>query len=313
MARNYWFVVVIFSIIITIGLGGCVQPTFGESTSEEFQKTYEVDAGTVLKVYNINGKITVTTWGNDSVEVYALKVSEVGQSELDKVSIEVSTGAVMVVKTIHKSKDPRVSVDYRIKVPADVSVEHLETTNGAISLEGTTGDATLISTNGDINVKDVDGSVRVTTTNGNIEIKDVTVVRGVKTTNGKITVEIPAITSNLEITSTNGDVTVYVPEDLDADIVMKTTNGKVTVHDIQLDIKYSSDTHVEGTMGNGGYDLNIQTTNGNIDLYKLEGVTAGGGAGGGGAWCLGTLLIAMFSVTAAVSYGLVQYRKRKLT
>jgi len=274
MARNFRIALVMISILFAMSLVGCIQPTVAQSASEEFQQSYDVDAGTVLTVDNQNGNIIVEAWNNDDVEVYAEKVTQFGQSELDKVSIEVTTGNEMTVKTTYTNlfwffSPPRVTVNYRIKVPADVSVERLETTNGGISLEGTTGDVTLISSNGNINVKDVDGSVDAETSNGNITIEDVTNVRGAETSNGIITVEIPSLSSNVEIKTTNGAITVYVSEDLDADLSMSTTNGLITVHDVQLDLESSSATSVEGTMGDGGYDLTIETSNGNIDLYKL--------------------------------------------
>lgn len=275
MKHKHWFTLGILALILVMGFSGCIgqfepETTPEEYTTEEFRNTYEVESGTKLEVDNINGAITVTSWDNDQVEVYALMKTQYGQSELDKVSIEVSTGTKIVVKTKHPTLGTaRVSVEYEIKVPAEVTVERLETTNGVIVLKGTTGDTTLHSSNGGITVKDVDGSVKASTSNGFIEIEDTTGVREVTTSNGWVKVEIPALSNDLDIATTNGAVTAYVAADLDADVVMSTTNGKVSVHDIQLTIKESSATRLEGTLGDGGYDLTIETSNGNIDLYKL--------------------------------------------
>lgn len=275
MEHKYWFTLGFLSLILVMGFSGCIgqfepETTSGEYTTEEFRKTYEVESGTKLEVDNINGAISVTSWDKDQVEVYALMKTQYGQDELDKVSIEVSTGANMVVKTKYPSLGTvRVSVEYEIKVPKEIAVERLETTNGAIVLTDTTGDTTLHASNGGITVKNVDGSVKASTSNGFIEIEDVTGVREISTSNGWIKVGIPALSNDLEITTSNGAVTVYVTADLDADVVMSTSNGRVTVHDIQLTIKESSSTRIEGTLGVGGYDLTIQTSNGNIDLYKL--------------------------------------------
>jgi len=88
-----------------MGFSGCIQqvgpipPDGGDYASEEFRQTYSVDPGTVLKVFNQNGAITVTTWDNENVEVYAFKETQYGQDELNKVSIEVSTGNEMTVKS----------------------------------------------------------------------------------------------------------------------------------------------------------------------------------------------------------------------
>ncbi|MFX0115038.1 MAG: DUF4097 domain-containing protein [Candidatus Hodarchaeota archaeon] len=268
LMHKHWFAMGILCLILVMGLSGCIGQT---GATEEFRETYDVDAGTVLQVDNINGDITVTKWDNDQVEVYALKRAFVDESDLDKVSIEVSTGNVMVVKTKYAvpTEDIEVSVAYTIKVPADVNVELLGNTNGRISLEGTTGDAMLTNTNGDVSVKNVDGSVFVTNTNGKIDIVDVTGVLGAMTTNGDVTVELPALSSDVIIGTTNGKVKVYIPDDLDADVKMTTSNGEVTVHDIQLTIMEQSEIKVEGTMGDGGFDLIITSTNGDIDLYKL--------------------------------------------
>lgn len=275
MEHKHWFTLGILSLILVMGFSGCIgqfepETTPGEYTTEEFQNTYEVESGTKLEVDNINGAITVNSWDNDQVEVYALKKTQYGQSELDKVSIEVSIGTKIVVKTKHPTLGTaRVSVEYEIKVPAEVAVERLETTNGVIVLKGTTGDTTLHSSNGGITVKDVDGSVKASTSNGFIEIEDTTGIQEVTTSNGWVKVEIPALSNDLDIATTNGAVTAYVAADLDADVVMSTTNGKVSVHDIQLTIKESSATRLEGTLGDGGYDLTIETSNGNIDLFIL--------------------------------------------
>lgn len=275
MVRKHWFTLGILPLILVMGLNGCIgqfepEPTPGEYTTEEFRNTYDVYPGTVLEVDNINGGIIVTSWDKDQVEIYALMKTQYGQDELDKVSIEVNTGAKMVVKTKHPSMvTARVSVEYEIKVPEEVTVERLETTNGAIVLRDTTGDTTLHASNGGITVKNVDGSVKASTSNGFIEIEDVPGVREVSTSNGWIKVEIPALINDLEITTSNGAVTIYVAADLDADVKMSTSNGRLSVHDIQLTIKESSSTRIEGTLGDGGYDLTIETSNGNIDLYKL--------------------------------------------
>ena len=100
-----WRILGFLVIIGIMGFSGCIQqigpfpPDGGDYASEEFRQTYSANPGTVLKVYNQNGAITVTSWDNEQVEVYAFKETQYGQDELDKVNIEVSTGNEMTVKS----------------------------------------------------------------------------------------------------------------------------------------------------------------------------------------------------------------------
>lgn len=86
---------------------------------------------------------------------------------------------------------------------------------------------------------------------------------------------------------------------------------------------YSKTEYYDGAFSEWWYDTNtgilfeLRRTEADDSVIAKEKLTsttadlaeaAGGGVGGG---CLGTILIAMFSVTTAVSYSLVRYRKKK--
>jgi hypothetical protein len=50
---------------------------------------------------------------------------------------------------------------------------------------------------------------------------------------------------------------------------MTTSNGIVTVEGITLNIQLLEEAHVIGSLGSGGHNLDIHTSNGNILLNKL--------------------------------------------
>ena len=51
---------------------------------------------------------------------------------------------------------------------------------------------------------------------------------------------------------------------------MKTSNGDISISGVQLDITISEEDYKVGKLGEGGNKLDINTSNGNINLYKLN-------------------------------------------
>ncbi len=255
----------------------------------EFCETYTVEPGMKIEVYNANGDISVSAWDKDVVEVHALLKTKHGEEELKKVTVDVSAGDIFVVKTKYLEKDAKVSVEYVINVPVGVRVHHIETSNGKVNVKGTNGDVTLVSSNGDIDIKDVDGSVDAETANGNMTIKSASGSVEARTSNGDITIRksdnvLEATTSNGSITAeifsvseegtnlatSNGSIKITVVDDLNADIVMETSFGKVSVHNVPLSTEVKSKRSLEGVIGEGGALIQAKTSMGNVDLYKIK-------------------------------------------
>jgi hypothetical protein len=255
---------------------------------EKFQRTYDMEPGTKLDVYNINGKIEVSKWEKDKLEVIAIKETSRGKEELDKVKIEVTTNGDIEVKTVYLDKRVKALVHYEVKVPGNVVLRNIESSNGLIYIDGTKGPSVLKTSNGRIEVKDVDGDlnlhtsngainvenargfVNAGTSNGSIDIKETEGISKVKNSNGSIKVEIPNIRGDIiDLVTSNGSIDVYIDIGLDVDIEMDTSNGRIKLHDIEMILSEIEKTYVKGRLGKGGTKINIRTSNGSIDLYKL--------------------------------------------
>ncbi len=260
----------------------------GFKHTERFYETYTVKPGTNVNVYNRNGYIEISKWDKDEVEIVALKSTRRSKGELEKVKIEVTTNGDMDVKTKYLKKTAKVAVDYAIKVPANVIVNHIESSNGRIYLKGTKGPSTLRTSNGRVEVENTDGDVDVETSNGSISIENVggyvnlktsngriniigtAGISKVRTSNGRINVEIPDIKGDeVGIKTSNGSIDVYISPNLNADIEMDTSNGKISLHDIELTVSEIKKTYLKGKLGEGGPKIFIDTSNGSIALHKL--------------------------------------------
>ncbi|MFC1608017.1 DUF4097 family beta strand repeat-containing protein [Candidatus Latescibacterota bacterium] len=241
---------------------------YAEKT-EEFHKTFELTSGSPVSVENTNGSITITAWDKDYVDVWAEKKTKRSSSELDDVEIVITQDDNLIIKTDYLKRNAKVSVTYKIKVPGNIPLKLIKTTNGSVTLEGTSGDVVVKSTNGQIKAHDTKGSIDAKTTNGSITLEDASEVISARTTNGSIDATFREMSSDINLTTTNGSILLRFPADLNADLEMKTTNGSIKANQIQILVDEMSKRYIKGKLGDGGNELNLRTTNGNIKLEKM--------------------------------------------
>jgi len=258
---------IIFLLLIA-GFSGCVGP----QVSEHFDESYLVNEHTILKVININGQVEITGWDSRNVTVNAVKHSSFGQEELDKIEIDVTTlGNYLTIETKYTgSSILQGSVDYDIKVPRNLSIESVTTSNGAILITNSKGDVTIQSSNGAILVDNVNGYVTAQTSNARIEVRNTIGIGDIHTSNGALTIEVADIRDNVSIDTSNAAINVYLNSSLNATIEMMTSNNRITIEGISVNVTLSEDTHVLGTLGSNGKRIDIHTSNAKIQLFALE-------------------------------------------
>lgn len=256
--------------------------------TETFDETYEVSSGTRFEIRNRNGSVNIQGWDRSQIKVHATKKTRRG-GKLENVEIQVSPGADFIIETIHLVKNPHVSVSYDIRVPVNVVVKLVRTSNGKIELEGTHGDTEVETSNGKIEVKDAVGDIDAHTSNGAIQIEDVkgfvsahtsngaievegaAAVVELETSNGAIEAEVPAIGNNgLRIRTSNGAIELNLASDLNVDLEARTSNGNIKLDDLEVVVKEISKNTLRGKIGNGGKRISCRTSNGRIVLKKLK-------------------------------------------
>jgi hypothetical protein len=261
-------VIGLLGIVLIGSFSGCV----GLEMKDYFNGEYPVDAQTIVSVLNINGAIEIIGWGGDNVTVSAVKTSTFGEEELRKINISVTqTQNHLKIETKYTGqKLIQCEVDYSLKVPYNTTIETLTTSNGAIQISNVKGDISATSSNGAVGIENVDGVVSVMTSNGHIEIQNTTGIGNLRTSNAAITAEVHSILDDVSIETSNGAVTVYVNPLLNATFEMTTSNAKVQLEGITLNVSLFENTHVIGTLGTDGPKVDIHSSNANIYLYKLQ-------------------------------------------
>jgi DUF4097 and DUF4098 domain-containing protein YvlB len=241
---------------------------------EDFSKTLPLKAGERFSLENVNGGVTMSTWKEDKVEIKAVKVARDNEKDLKDVEIRVDQSAGHVsVKAIWPKfrRHFNVNVDFDVKVPEGVILDEVETVNGGVEVTGRYGRAEAGTTNGSVTVEDASGEFRASTTNGGIHFSRFEGKLDAETTNGNIRLEELKFTDGISAETTNGSITLAIasPENLNANLWARTTNGRISV-DFPVTLK--SLTHskhrVEAQIGQGGPKISLETTNGSIKITK---------------------------------------------
>ena len=143
------------------------------------------------------------------------------------------------------------SVSYDVYVPSQTNLE-ANTENGGISAEDVRGEIDFEATNGGIHLSDVGGNVRARTTNGGV-IADLSGT----TWQGQ----------GLDLRTTNGGATVYVPRGYNALLETGTTNGGMRV-DFPITVRGSLNRRISTQLGSGGPVVRVVTTNGGVHIAE---------------------------------------------
>ena len=247
-------------------LAGCSE----EVITEEFYQAYQVKSGTILEIQNPNGEINVTGWEEDKVEISAVKMTTGGQPALDAVDIFIDIADWLVIKTVHPDGVEDVAVNYDIKVPEDVLVGVIECSNGNINVQGVNGNPAIYTNNGTVQVADVNGRVSARSINGDIIVTGVQELSDLRTSNGDIEADLPALHEDLNIITSNGSIALFVEPTLSVNLEASTSNGSINIGNLNMEISEQEQTSLVCLMNDGGYNINISTSNGSIDLEPLS-------------------------------------------
>ena len=143
--------------------------------------------------------------------------------------------------------------DHHITVPAGTTVTG-STSNGAITIEGLEGVVDVTTSNGAIELNGVSSTVSARTSNGAITGTDLlSSDLQVTTSNGRVTLRFAGSPTSVEVSTSNGEIEVTLPDDSPPyAVITSTSNGEV-------DIGIRSDP-------DAGQTIDLRTSNGDISL-----------------------------------------------
>jgi DUF4097 and DUF4098 domain-containing protein YvlB len=292
-------------------LTGCdvdIDDLGGAREEEPFHHSFDFKPGSRLLLENYNGSVEISAWNQPKIEIDGARFANT-RERLEQVRVDISRGAESIaIRTVPPpDRSGNSGARFTIRVPEEVVLELIKSTNGSVRVNGTRGAAVLRTTNGAVRVASVSGNVNASSTNGSIECLSVKGAVDVRTTNGRVKIEsvegpIDASTTNgsisaemtrstddrkLRFSTTNGSISLRLPAGLRNDIRASTSNGAIDVNlpasaafhvnartngasiRSEFDVKGDiSKKSIEGVVGSGGPLLDLSTSNGSISLQR---------------------------------------------
>lgn len=268
---------------------------------ETFQKKYSLAKNGTFSLQNNVGTITIEpAWNTNSVSVTATK-SASSKENLRKLTIveKITSDRIALAVNDQTQSDKRARIDFKIIVPGGTVLDidnkqgniigyqvdkhfSASTQHGNIEVVGASGPV-IVSTGkrGNISVSNSHGTINAKTHIGTITIKESCNSILASTHKGRINVyscEVPS-TSKIYLTSNNGDITLRLPTNVNADIQGRTNKGIVTcAYPItqQITTQLNSDAwkrftkEVNGSIGSGEAQIFLTSIRSNISILKIE-------------------------------------------
>jgi len=295
--RSAFVLATLSTLCLLLFQAGCDLEGIIESSDryrEDFQYSFDLKPGGRLVVENFNGSIEIIGWEKQSVQITGTKYA--GREEmLRELRIETRADAnSVVVRTVRPSGyHGNMGARYSIRVPRQVRLERIASSNGQIRVEDIQGEARLETSNGTVVLRRIEGRVDAHTSNGRIEADSVTGDMITRTSNGsirlaRITGAIEANTSNssivaqiskprpaapLRFESSNGSIEVTLETLEGNDVRASTSNSSITVR-----LPESVKARLRASTSNGSISSDFDVTmRGAMSKNHLEGQINGGG------------------------------------
>lgn len=223
------------------------------------EQTLPATDGTINVDGKMNGGISIWGWERNEIlmraRVQSNATTEAAAKELaSQVKIE-TAGSQIFASGPENTRDQWWSVSYAIFVPLRSNVS-LKTMNGGISITDVNGRLEFKALNGGVNLRRVGGTVRGGTTNGGINVE----LNGLRWEG-----------EALDVSTTNGGVSMSIPENYSAHLETATVNGRLQV-DFPVTVQGEITRELAVNLGSGGATVRATTTNGGVNIRRKQGL-----------------------------------------
>jgi hypothetical protein len=287
------------SMLAALILSGCSVNLNAERLVRREDRHFAVSGRPEIVLKTFDGAIRVQSWDKPEVLVTierqagdeeSLKSIEVKSDQQgNKITVEVvkpeHTSTIAIGMHIGRSAALIVSVPREADVNARsgdgaVAVENVagrldvNTGDGAVTVSGSTGDMVVHTGDGAVSLQGVRGQVDLSTGDGGVKMDGVLQRVKARTGDGAIAIragEGSAATSDWDIETGDGAVTVELPAAFSAELDARSNDGRVSINGFDLSgaTREREDQEVRGRIGAGGSRLTIRTGDGGIRVGKI--------------------------------------------
>jgi len=244
------------------------------ASAQDFQKSYSVSSGASINIRSVSGNITIT--GSSGSQVTVTGIKEGPDSNLVSVEDLSSGNRVEVSAKYPHNCHCNASLNFEVSVPQGMSLhfDNISTASGNVDVQSVSGNLNLKSASGNITVQQVAGRVVASSASGDVRVTSVDGSVSARTASGNVEAHMNSISGadSMEFSSASGDVQVWAPESLDADVTMSTSSGSLeSDFTLQTDNpNWGSSRSAHGRLGSGSRSLRISTASGNVSLKRAS-------------------------------------------
>jgi hypothetical protein len=263
----------ILLVTALMSVAGCdVVELAAQSQTGSFDRTLTVPTPVALEVRTGSGEITIHTGPGNTVHIVGhIRASGIsGTSAADRVRqieqappIEQLGSTVRIGSTGDNELYHNVSISYDITVPADTQIQSksgsgdqviasvrgavsAQTGSGSIDIAGSGGDVRAQTGSGSIHARAVGGAIRAQTGSGDIEMAQ-------------------TVKGDVDVQTGSGSVRLTLAENASFELSARTGSGDIRVAQ-PMTTRSQSRHRLEGTVGNGGARVTVQTGSGSITI-----------------------------------------------
>ena len=240
--------------------------------AQDFQRSYQLSPGGQISIRTVSGNVDVIGYEGNAVTVTGIKEGR----DRDRVEIEDRSGGNRIDVGVHYPErcNCDASVRFEVRVPRAMNFQcdSISSVSGSVRVENVTGTLRARSVSGEVTVSNVNGRVDASAVSGDVEVGNVAGTVSAKSTSGDVKVEITRLEGGdgMEFASTSGNVSVRVPENLDASVEMSVLSGSLKT-DFPLQIEkpeYGPGQKAHGQLGSGSRRLKLSSVSGNVSLVR---------------------------------------------
>lgn len=255
-------------------LGSVAEKEFNVSTPAQDvgSLTVEWEHGTIT--VRVDDQVSEIT-ASGTIEVRASTDTRATET-LDELDVVLLVAESIPLQVFVRFTDPGdvtalFSADVEVVLPPGISV-NVNNDNGNVSVTGNADSTTVWVTNGSIAVSEQSGDATLETTNGRIDVDSLAGSVEATSRNGSIAVNArPQSQQSVVAKTVNGQVSIFVPADTSASMILETTLGFIDLmlEDFTVTDLRTTFNEVSANLNGGGGQISGETVNGIVTFGSL--------------------------------------------
>ena len=274
---------------------------FGQSLRVLHEKSFDVNPGEILELEAESGDVMLSTWDNNEVYIKVFGNSK-AEDYIDFYFEQTPDGVKVLAEKEGGSLFSwftSIQMKFEIKVPSQFNAD-MKTSGGDISVDDLNGSLVVRTSGGDVDLKDTKGELEARTSGGDIDVtghegtsllktsgghivctstkgdlsartsggdirlKSIDGLIEAHTSGGDVILDYTGENKGVDLTTSGGDIEVYLPSGFKADADLKSSGGYIDC-DYSMSKSYRvRSNQLEADFNGGGERLYCRTSGGDV-------------------------------------------------